>query len=105
VRRYASAALIKDGRRYAASATDRLYTRMAALSTGGLVDVDVRGSKVRTLIALHWNAVQQFSITGDASTLAPFKGKRAGGIELASDPRMVEEFWRQGDLDVDDIYA
>lgn len=105
VRRYAPEALTKEGRRYRATESDRSYQRMSALSTDGLRDIDVRGSHSRSLVGQHWSAVGRFAATGDVTLLAPFKGKRVGGIELASDPDLIEEYLRQGELDIDDIYV
>lgn len=105
VRRYAPEALIKEGRRYQATRSDRSYQRMSALSTDGLRDIDVRGSRSRSLVGRHWSAIARFAATGDVSVLAPFKGKRAGGVELAADPDLIEEYLRQGELDIDDIYV
>jgi len=104
VRRYAGDLLSKDGYRYQAARSDRSYQRMAVLSAEGLRDVDVRGSGARSLIGRHWNAIRQFAGTGDEAVLAPFIGKRVGGVELATDPDQVEEYLRRGEIDIDDIY-
>lgn len=105
VRRYASGALVKGGRRYKATRSDRSYQRMSALSTDGLRDIDVRGSGARSLVGGHWSAIGRFAATGDVTVLAKFTSKRVGGIELATDPDLVEEYLRQGELDIDDIYV
>jgi hypothetical protein len=105
VRRYANEALVKEGGRYYATVSDRAYQRMSVLSVEGLVDIDTRGSRVRSLVGRHWNAIRRFGVTGDVSVLAPFKGRRAGGVELASDPDLIEEYLRQGEVDIDDIYV
>ncbi|MGO8873427.1 MAG: hypothetical protein ACLQPH_18890 [Acidimicrobiales bacterium] len=105
VRRYASETLVKDGRRYRATPSDRSYQRMSALSTEGLRDIDVRGSRARSLVGGHWSAIGRFAATGDVSVLAKFRQKRVGGIELATEPDLIEEYLRQGELDIDDIYV
>ena len=105
VKRYASELLVKDGGRYSATPSDRSYQRMSVLSVNGVVDIDTRGSRVRSLIGRHWNAIRLFGSIGDVDVLAPFVGKRAGGIELASDPDQIEEYLSQGELDVEDIYV
>ena len=104
VRYWAGGALEKSGSRYRATRADRLYHRMAVLSANGLADVDTRGSRVRSLVGRHWNAVRRFGVTGDVSLLLPFVSKRAGGVELASDPAQIEEYFRRGEVSVDDIY-
>src|SRR4051812_643846 len=45
VLRYADPALTRTGRRYQATAGDRLYRRMAVVGPEGRIDVDVRGSR------------------------------------------------------------
>jgi hypothetical protein len=105
VHRYAGDVLAKKGRRYRPTDSDRAYQRMSVLSTEGVVDIDTRGSRVRSLVGRHWNAVQRFGVTGDVTYLKPFVGKRAGGVALASDPSLIEEYLRQGEIDIDDIYA
>jgi hypothetical protein len=105
VRRYADEALIKEDGRYYATVSDRAYQRMSVLSSEGLVDIDTRGSRVRSLVGRHWNAVQRFGVTGDVAYLEAFEGKRAGGVALATDPSLIEEYLRQGKIDIDEIYA
>jgi hypothetical protein len=104
VKRYAGDVLTKEGRRFKATPSDRSYQRMSALSTEGLRDIDVRGSRARSLVGSHWSAIGRFAATGDVSGLAKFTGKRVGGIELATDPDLIEEYLRRGELDIDDIY-
>jgi hypothetical protein len=104
VRRYAGDALEMHGTRYRATPADRSYQRMSVLSTDGIADIDTRGSRVRSVAARHWNAISRFAATGDASVLAPFRGKRVGGVELATDPDQIEEYLRRGEIDIDDIY-
>jgi|ERR1035437_976554 hypothetical protein len=105
VRRHAADALVKEKGRYRATTADRAYMRMSVLSVDGVVDIDTRGSRIRSLVGRHWNAIQRFGVTGDVTYLRPFVGKRAGGMELASDPDLIEEYLRQGEIDIDDIYA
>jgi len=104
VHRYAGDLLVHEGFRYRATPSDRSYQRMAVISVNGLADVDTRGSAVRSLIARHWNAVGHFAATGDTAVLEPFRGKRVGGVELATDVEAIEEYLRRGEIDVDDIY-
>lgn len=105
IKRYASEMLVKERGRYHATPSDRSYQRMTVLSVDGVVDIDTRGSRVRSLVGRHWNAIKLYGGIGDVSVLAPFRGKRAGGVELASDPDQIEQYLLQGALDVDDIYV
>lgn len=104
VQRYASDSLVRVNGRYQTK-PDRSYRRMSVLSVDGVVDVDTRGSRVRSTIGSHWNAVRQFGATGDVALLEPFEGARVGGVVLATNPDLVEEYLRQGGLDIDDIYV
>jgi hypothetical protein len=104
VRRYAGGSLMRQGRRYVPTSSDRSYQRMSVLSSAGVVDVDVRGSRARSLVGRHWNAIQRFAATGDVGVITPFEGKHVGGAELASDPDQIEEFLRRREIDIEDIY-
>ena len=104
VRRYAGDSLVRQGRRYMPTSSDRSYQRMSVLSNDGVVDVDVRGSRARSTVGRHWNAIQRFAATGDVGVLTPFAGKRVGGAVLATDPDQIEEFLRRREIDIDDIY-
>jgi len=105
VRRYAGDSLVLEGRRYVPTASDRSYQRMSVLSTEGVVDIDVRGSRARSIVGRHWNAIQRFAVTGDVGVLSPFEGKSVGGAALVTDPDQVEEFLRRREIDIDDIYV
>jgi hypothetical protein len=105
VLRYAGDLLVKESGRYRPTSSDRSYHRMSVLSTGGLRDVDTRGSRTRSVIGGHWNAIHRFAATGDVAVFRPFAGKRVAGVELATDPDQIEEYLRQGELDIDDIYV
>ena len=78
---------------------------MSVLSTEGLRDIDVRGSRVpfagRPALERHRSVCRHRG----RSCADQFKGKRVGGIELATDPDLIEEYLRQGELDIDDIYV
>jgi hypothetical protein len=105
VHRYAGDSLVVVNGRYRATPSDRSYQRMTVLSSEGLRDVDTRGSRVRSLVGSHWNAIHRFASTGDVAVLRPFEGKRVGGADLATDPDLIEEYLRQGELNIDDIYV
>ena len=77
---------------------------MWVLSTQGaeIVAVDIPD---RSRIGSHWNAVQRFLTTGDSSPLEEFRGQEAGGVVLETDPRAIEEAWRQRQLDFLEIYG
>lgn len=102
---YAGDLLVKEGGRYYTTSSDRRYRRMTVLSTEGLVDVDTRGSRVRSTISDHWRSVRRYGAIGDVALLEPFDGVRVGGVELATDPDQIDEYLRRGEADIDDIYV
>jgi hypothetical protein len=104
VHRYVAPALTSRGNRVVATGGDRLYRRMTVLTPQGRQEVDLRGSRVASLVGRHHDAVRRYIRTGDPRPLAWFAGKRVGGVELASDPKDIETAAIRGDLDVDDIY-
>jgi len=104
VRRYASPALVRDGRRWSATRTDRIYRRMTVLSTDGRVDVDVRSSAQASRVAAHYNAIDFYLRTGDARPLKRFATVSVGGRRLQTDLDQVERWARAGELSIDDIY-
>ncbi len=105
VLRYAAPAVerLPNGR-YRVLPDDRLYRRLRVISTEGPVWVDVRSSRTASLVARHANAIRAYGLHGDASVLAEFRGKRAGGAELAVDPAMLAAFAAAGELDAFDLY-
>ena len=105
VLRYAAPAVerLPNGR-YWVLPTDRLYRRLRVISTEGPVWVDVRSSRTAGLVARHANAVRAYGLHGDASVLAEFRGKRAGGVVLAVDPELLAAFAEEGELDAFDLY-
>lgn len=104
VRRYANPALSREGSRYQATPTDRLYRRMSVLGPDGPVDVDVRGSRTASTVGAHHNAIGRYLATGDPSLLAKFEGVAVGGVELLTDIDRIEQLAAQRELDIDDIY-
>lgn len=105
VLRYAAPAVerLPNGR-YRVLPDDRLYRRLRVISTEGPVWVDMRSSRTARLVARHANAVRAYGLHGDASVLAEFRGKRAGGVELAVKPAMLASFQAAGELDAFDLY-
>lgn len=103
-RRYIGDALQRDRPgRFHARPGDRLFRRMQTLTTEGVREVDVRGSRVASTIARHWNAVKTY-LHGNATTLERFAGKRVGGHELMTDLAAIEEEGRRGEVPFEHIY-
>jgi hypothetical protein len=104
VHRYAEPALTKRGSRVIATRGDRLYRRMVVLTPQGRQEVDLRGSRVASLVGRHHDAARRYLRNGDITPLTWFRGKTVGGVEFATDPKDIETAAIRGDLDVDDIY-
>src|SRR5438270_13800868 len=99
VRRYAGSALERGPRRrIIASSADRLYRRMPVLTTEGVREVELHGSRAASLIGRHWNAVQHYLRTGDESELREFSGKTVAGLRLETDADAIDAGARTGEL-------
>jgi hypothetical protein len=92
-----------------AKQSDRSYHGdLRIVSTGGVVERPVRGSRARTLVAEHANAVRRY-LHGDdpeGEGLRRFKGRRVAGVELETDLDRLDGLQRQGEFDEFlDLYA
>lgn len=106
VRRWAGASLVSEGRRVRVRPGDRLYRRMRVVGWDGPVVVDVRGSRVASLVGRHWDALGWYLSTGDASRLEDLRGARVGGIEVLTDLQRIKELARAGEPhSFESIYA
>lgn len=86
------------------SAADRLFRPMRLYSDGQTVDVDVRGSRVASVLADHHNAVRAYLTKGDVKPLRRFDGKRVGGRTLETDPDVLDAMARRGSFNSDGPY-
>lgn len=90
--------------RIAVASADRLYRRMTVITLEGPKLVEVRGSRVASLVGKHANAVRKFVETGDARDLRQFRGKSVGGQRLAADPKALRQLAQRGEVEFEDIY-
>lgn len=104
IMRHAGPAIERGGRRVKAKPADRLARTMNVFGPQGLTTVTVRGSRQATVIAEHWNAIRHYVNTGDESKLRRFYSRTVAGIELESDPDVVDQLAAIGALDFEDIY-
>lgn len=104
VRRYADTAMERRGNRWRAKSGDRLYRPMVVYSNGSVVDIDVRGSRKASEVSDYYRAVGVFLDTGDERALRRFEGKTVAGVPYETDPSVLEEMARRGQLDMDSIY-
>ena len=94
VKRYFGSALrqLASGR-YRATPSDRIPRRMHVLTSSGVIDGIVVGSRHADLIAEHAGAVAHYFDTGDASRVRAFQG-----VRLRIDGR-----WREFATDLRDL--
>ena len=85
-------------------ANDERTPLMRVLTTDGVRDIRIPDAGDRSLAGEHWNAVQRFLATGDSDQLARFRGLPVAGVELETDPDVIEDREVEGDLDIDHIY-
>jgi len=99
--RYTRAATTRDwSGRIVAKPADRLFRPMEILNARGERELKaVYGSRKASLVGAHQSALDRFLQTGDESILGPFRGKRIAGVELASDPDVIEHAARTGTLE------
>jgi hypothetical protein len=93
----------KPSGRYAAK-PNRLYRRMVAITTDGVIEVGVRSSGQASLVSAHHTAVKRFLATGDEAGLRRFTNKTVDGRRLETDPSALEELERVGQFDYESIY-
>lgn len=104
VHRYAGPGLERRGGRWKATRGDRLYRPMVVYSNGAVTNIDVRGSRKASEVGAYHAAVRYFLATGDESSLRRFEGRRVASVPYETDPSVLEEMARRGQLDVDSIY-
>jgi hypothetical protein len=88
--------------------SDRSYHGdMLVLSTEGAVARPLRGSKTRSLVAEHANAVRAYlnRHDPDGDGLERFVGKRVGGVALQTDLAAIELAELSGEYEFLDLYA
>ena len=78
---------------------------MRIYSDGQTVDVDVRGSRVASVVGEYHNAVRDYLTTGDVSALRRFDGQRVGGRTLETDPDVLDAMARRGSFRHDGPYV
>ena len=105
VRRYASAALRREGRTYTVTKADRIARPMSVFTADGVKVLTVRGSGKAAEVSRHWHAIQRYLADGNTDDLARFANKRVAGVALGTNPNDIETYGRTGELALDDIYA
>jgi|SRR5271166_450320 len=83
IKKYVGGALLQDrpGGRIRATKSDRLVRYVQIPGPSGPIEIRVRGSKQATDAAKYDAAVNRF-LRGDLKALAPWHGRKIGGVEL-----------------------
>jgi hypothetical protein len=95
--------------RYTAGKYDRQYQPMEVLTTEGIVTVETRDSRTRSLLGRHEGAVGSYlGGRGDARLRTlPRRTFVANGQKhtLATNPRTISEMDRRGEVAYEDLYV
>jgi hypothetical protein len=91
--------------RIAATPSDRLPQTMQVLTVDGLLELDVRSSRKRTLVSRHWSAINAYVNHGELRPLRALQGQSVSGQLLECDYDAIDEWARRGELEIEDIYA
>lgn len=97
-------AVTRAGGEWTVSSADRLLRLMYVYSDGRRVMVDVRGSRVASDIGRYHSAIGRYLNTGDESGLRAMQGVRVQGIELETDPDVIDDLARRGVFEFESIY-
>lgn len=109
VRRYVGKALVRHGRRWVPSPSDRLYRPVQFLTPRGLMTLDTTDARTASRISDYWNAVHRFWNTGNTDALRPFRRKavRVGKVAhpFITDPRTLARLGYAGEVQFEDLYG
>lgn len=104
VLRWTGQQMERESGKWKAKPNDRLVRRMKAITTDGVIDVEVRSSKQASAIGEHMTAVKRYLATGDQEGLRKFRGKPVAGHILETDPERLIDLASVGELEFEDIY-
>ena len=96
--------------RYTAKSSDRLLRVLIVLTPEGKQEVVLRDSREASKVGKHWNAVQKYVETGDASALEQFAGVQVTDVQgnkiaLLTDTDTLDLYADAGVLSFESIYA
>jgi hypothetical protein len=75
------------------------------LGPNGIEQVTSKSDRSASLISYHWHAVSTYLNTGETADLDEYEDKSFSGIQFLTDPEVIDELWRNGELDIESIYA
>ena len=80
------------------------FDHMRILTADGVKDTLVLDDGTASLIGSYWNAVRRYLWTGDTRQLEEFEGKWVNFHRLLTDPDLIDDWDRVGELELDSIY-
>ena len=106
MRKYLPAALRKSKAGHWTATKNDPYIRVLKVpGLHGQVTVRARGYKEAQLVSNYLASVARWARTHKAYELAPFHGKRIGGVPLLTSARSLEMLRDAGLLQLDSLYA
>lgn len=97
-------AVTRSGGTWQVTGADRLLRPMYIYSDGQRVHTTVRGSRIASDIGRYHSAVGHYLNTGDDSRLRRFRGVTIQGVELETDPDVIDDLARRGVFEFESIY-
>ena len=85
--------------------SDRLFRRLVIVTPEGLAEIDVRSSAQASQAARYMNSVKKFLRTGDVAPLKPFEGRSIAGVQLLTDPGVLEDVGMHHSVSLESIYS
>ena len=107
VRRYLPTAVVRDEKgRWQTKPGDRESFWMRVVSVElGVTEAKVTGSNKRRLVGRHQAAIGTYLRTGDQTGLQAADGQKVAGLTLETDPKVIRELFRRGEMAFLEIYA
>ena len=107
VRRHLPGAVEQDTRgRWRATGSDREPFAMRVVTVEqDVTAVTVTGSRKRSLVGVHHAAIHAYLLRGDRTGLDALAGKTVAGLTLQTDPAVIRELYRRGELSFLEIYT
>jgi hypothetical protein len=110
VLRFAGEAITRDPqRRHVATATDRLFRRMAIMTKDRVIFIDISDSNTASWIARYHNAVKRYLNHADDRGLGVFQGKGVRDAQgqihpFVTDLDTLDALAQTGEIEFDSIY-
>lgn len=105
IRRYAPSAVEKHEGKYRVKPFDRVPRALTVVGRKGMRPLAVRSSRSASKVARYLNAVRTLIYKGDASALAPFRGKEIAGYRFITNVAQLKRLADAGLLGLDRLYA